>query len=137
MKDIKFRIWYHKEGKMYYRGYQKWLHVLLCEDDHGENDGKGRPVKRVSYSDCTFLESTGLIDRKHREVYEGDIVTLRYREREIQDVVGSVPDMFGSRKVHPIGNLLTKHGIPGIPENLEIEVLGNEYENPQLLKKAQ
>ncbi len=132
MKDIKFRAWHHKENKMYFRGYQKWLHVLLCDDDHGDNDGKGRPIKRAFYGDCTLLESTGLIDKNHREVYEGDIVSLCYKDRRLTDVVGPVPDMFGSRKLHPLAALLTKHGIPGSPEGLEVEILGNEYENPGL-----
>ncbi len=131
MKDIKFRAWHHPENKMYYRGYQKWLHVLLCEDDRGENDGRGRPVKRARYADCTLLESTGMLDKNHKEVYEGDIVRIHYKGKEFVDVVDSVPDMFGSRKLHPLAALLKKHGIPGSPENLDTEVLGNEYENPR------
>ncbi len=121
---------------MYYRGYQKWLHVLLCADDHGSNDGRGLPVRRAAYKDCALLESTGVLDLKHREVYEGDIVRVNYKGKTFVDRVGAVPDMFGSKKMHPLDELLKKYGVPGSPENLEVEVLGNEYEHPELLKEA-
>ena len=136
MKELKFRAWNIKEHKMYYRAYQKFLHVLLCEKDVNDADGNGKPVKRASYNDCFLLESTGLEDKNHQTVFEGDIVRLRQGQRVFMGVVGSVPDMFGSRKIHPLKSLLLEHGISGNPDNLEIEVLGNEYENPKLLEEC-
>ena len=129
MKDIHFRVWHLKENKMYYRGYQKFLFVLLCEDDHGENEGRGRPVKRAFYGDCVFLESTGLRDKQNREVYEGDIIRVRNKDKDFTGTVEAPPDTFGAGKVHPLRSLLEKNGISGNPENLDIEILGNEYEN--------
>lgn len=113
---------------MYYRGYQKFLHVLLCEDDRGENGGRGRPVRRAGYADCIFLESTGLKDRNGREIYEGDIMRVNFRGRTFTDVVGTVPDTFGSKNAHPLESILKKHGVLGNPQDLSFEVLGNEYE---------
>ena len=136
MKDIRFRVWYLKENRMYYRGYQKFLHVLLCEDDKGENEGKGRPVRHASYGDCVFLESTGLYDKRQREIFEGDFVRVRHKSQEFEGLVEEIPDSFGAAKLHPLHSLLKKHGILGNPENLELEVTGNEYETPQLLKKT-
>ncbi len=132
MKDLKFRVWHKKEKKMYYRGYQKFLHVLLCDDDEGRNDGKGTPVKRASYEDCELLESTSFFDKKGREVYEADIVRVRYQERSFEGVVSYIPDMFGSKKIHPLKSVLEKNGVTGNPENLDVEVLGNSYEHPEL-----
>ncbi len=136
MKDLRFRVWHSKESKMYYRGYQKLFHVLLCEKDPKDEDGSGRPVKRAGYGDCFLLESTGLEDKNRREIFEGDIVRIGYRGKTFVDVVGSVPDMFGSRKLHPLNELLKKHGILGNPDPLEVEVLGNEFENPEILKES-
>ena len=133
MKELKFRAWHLRENRMYYRGYQKFLHVLLCDRDPQDEDGAGKPVKRAPYGDCVLLESTGLEDKKRREVFEGDVVCIRYRGTEFTGIVGSVPDMFGSRRLHPLQSLLKKHGIEGNPDNLDLEVLGNEYENPELL----
>ena len=133
MKELRFRVWYIPEKKMYYRGYQKLFHVLLCENDQGANDGKGRPVKRASYDDCEMLEGSSVLDKNRAEVYEGDIVRVLYQEENFKDVVDSVADMFGSKKIHPLQNLLLRHGIAGNPENLDIEIIGNLYENPELL----
>ena len=133
MKDLRFRVWHVRENRMYYRGYQKFLHVLLCEKDAGDADGNGKPVKRASYGDCLLLESTGLRDKNDREIFEGDIVRVRQKGSEFTAVVGSVPDMFGSRKLHPLQSLLKQHGIAGNPDNLIIEILGNEYENAELM----
>ncbi len=132
MKDLKFKAWHLKENKMYYRAYQKLFYAILCEDDLGENDGKGFPVKRAPYGDCVLLESTNFFDKNHVEIFEGDIVRIRYKDQLFKGVVDSPPDMFGSRKIHPLEGLLKKQGILGNPENLEVEVLGNTFQTPQL-----
>ncbi len=133
MKTLKFKVWHTTEKKMYYRGYQRLLYVLLCEDDHGVNDGKGKPVKRAKYDLCELLESTTVYDKHNREIYEGDIVKIGYKGEFFKDVVDSVADMFGSKNIHPLQSILLRHGIKGNPENLYVEVLGNRYENPELL----
>ncbi len=134
MKEIRFRAWHVKEARMYYRAYQKWLHILLCEDDRGAAEGAGKPAKRAGYADCVLLESTGLYDKNGSEIFEGDVVRVRHAERTFTDVVGPVPDTFGSR-VHPLRDLFAKHGLSGDPDRAEIEVLGNEFESPELLEE--
>ena len=128
MKDVLFRVWHIPENKMYYRGYQKFLHVLLCEDDHGENEGHGKPVKRAKYKDCIFLESTGLHDKNGKEVFEGDRVRVHAKNTDFEGIVEAIPDSFGNKRAHPLGDLLKKNGIVGNPQDLEVEVLGNEFE---------
>lgn len=135
MKPLHFKVWHFKENKMYYRGYQKFLWVLLCEDDQGVHDGKGSPVKRASYDDCDLLEGTSFIDLKGQEVFEGDIVRVKYKDLVFVDTVRYVPDMFGSKNIHPLESILAKRGIKGYPQNIDVEILGNKYENPELLSE--
>jgi hypothetical protein len=113
---------------MYYRGYQKFLHALLCEDDHGALEGRGKPVKRAGYEDCEFMESASLLDKKGKEIFEGDIVRVRAKNMEFEDTVESIPDMFGSKRVHPLQSILERHGIQGYPQDLDLEVIGNRFE---------
>ena len=113
---------------MYFRGYQKFLYVLLCENDFGKNDGKGKPVKRAGYGDCVFLEGTGILDKNGTEIFEGDVLFVRAKNKTARGAVAGVPDMFRSRNLHPLHELLNKNGID--PEDiLELEILGNEYES--------
>ena len=136
IREIKFRAWHKKEKKMYYRGYQKWFHVLLCEDDAGKEQGRGIPVKRESFEACELLESTGLEDIRGQEIFEGDIVRVEAGAHRFIDLVEGVPDMFRSRKLHPLHGLLAKHGIADDAEGLKIEVLGNRFENQELAREA-
>ena len=128
MREIKFRVWHRGEKKMYFRGYQKWLHVLLCEDDRGENGGKGLPVRRAGYGDCVFLESSGILDKNRKEIFEGDTVRVRAGGRTFEGVVGPIPDSFGASSMHPLQNLFKQNGLSGPPPDLDIEVTGNEFE---------
>ncbi len=132
MREIKFRVWNLEERKMYFRGYQKLTHVLLCEDDAGRNQGKGLPVKRAKYDSCQFLESTGLEDKHGREIFEGDILQICWQEKIVTDIVDPVPDMFRSRKLHPLHGLLIRHGIPENGDEFEVKILGNRYETPAI-----
>lgn len=134
MKEVRFRAWHLKDKKMYYRAYQRFFSVLLCDRDPASDDGKGKPVRRAWYGDCFLLESTGLEDIQRREIFEGDVVRIRHRDRMFNGVVGPVPDTFGAGKIHPLKDLLERHGVNGYPDNLEIEILGNEFENPELLE---
>lgn len=128
MKELKFRVWHKKENKMYWRGYQKLTHVLLCEDD----GGNGKPVKRASYEDCELLEGTTFFDKHRKEVYEGDIVHILYKGKDIKGVVNYIPDMFGSKALHPLESVLLPNGIKGNPSDIEAQIIGNRYENPEL-----
>lgn len=133
MKQVVFRAWHFKENKMYYRAYQRFFYVLLCERDPLKDDGLGKPVKRSFYGDCYLMESTGLNDIHNHEIFESDFVRVRYRDHEFTGLVDAVPDSFGAGKIHPLQGLLKANGIMGYPENLEIEVLGNEFENDKLI----
>lgn len=126
MRDIHFRVWHRKEKKLYYRGYQKLAHVLLCEDDKGANEGKGLPVSRASYEDCEFMETTSLFDKNGAEIFEGDILKIRTSKGWVTGTAGEVPDMFRSRKLHPLELLLQELGI-NEEAILEIEIVGNRY----------
>lgn len=133
MKEHRFRVWHVKDNKMYYRGYQKFWNVLLCEDDQGAREGRGLPIKKAPYSECVFLEGTGVYDRVGREVYESDIIRIRHQGLTADVVVGPIPDSFGNRSAHPLQSALKAAGISGHPEKIDVEILGNTYESPRLM----
>jgi len=127
MREIKFRAWHKPEKKLYFRGYQKLSHVLLCDDDLGKNGGNGIPVRKASYDDCVMLESSSVVDKNGSEIYEGDIVRITAGRKNYADIVGPIIDMFKSRKLHPLHHLLAKYGLSGQESDLEFEIIGNQF----------
>lgn len=128
MSEIVFRGWDRKAKKLYYRAYQKLLYVLLCEDDRGRNHGKGTPIKRCSHDDCDLMQSTHLEDCKGVEIFEGDRLRIHYQGKDYVGVLENIPDMYKSRRLHPMQELLDIHQIPKNARELEYEVIGNWYD---------
>lgn len=83
----------------------------------------------------TVGQYTGLKDKDGTEIYEGDIVledgnkiVVKYGEQEHEENYGD--------KIHYLGfNLTLAYGYPNAHQR-EIEVIGNIYENPELLEES-
>lgn len=118
MREIKFRVWDTYRNKMI-----KWdeLHSdsnYLCLMVF---DGNGYRTRAMQY--------TGLKDKNGREIYEGDIVTGLFNHT---DIIGHI--IYGSDATF----FIKRKGLYGIGlNNAEdwLEVVGNIYENPELLKE--
>jgi hypothetical protein len=113
MREIKFRVWNKDAGCFDY--------VQLSG---GSNDGFG------GISNLDWQQFTGLHDKNGNEIYEGDIVAYDYASTPIEHRKGAVEwsaEYCGWR----FDDLL----IEPTPRKT-IEVIGNIYENPELLRRA-
>lgn len=133
MRDIKFRAWNHKAKQM-------------CEVDELLWDDRGNchPIHGGSYviydkDKDVLMQYTGLKDKNGKEIYEGDIVA-GYKGAYSCDVKGVIK--YGGMAFACVGE--TKDGEkwfdtvtnPSWPSYSGIEVIGNIYENPELLHKV-
>ena len=125
MSEIKFRGWDKKENRMReivlidLRNRQ----VLVETDESEECD-------LLDFCEVELMQFTGLRDKNGREIYEGDIVRG----------AGIKP------KVYVVGWLDTYGGFAFLDDEKAIpayeflndfcEVIGNIYENPELLREA-
>jgi hypothetical protein len=111
MREIRFRAWDRKSQQMLHNVSTGT--VVLFGDD-------GEPTAN-SY-DCDFMQYTGLKDSEQKDVYEGDIVEYEFSLCGMQTGVFIFDDgMFylkGTGRWRP----------------LDYTVIGNIYENPELLK---
>lgn len=74
-----------------------------------------------------WLQFTGLLDKNGKEIYEGDIVRISDDFIEIMEWVGD-GDWMGEKQ--PLVGFVHHQSIYKKP----IEVIGNIYENPELVK---
>lgn len=121
MREIKCRAWDTDKQKMIYPSSRQsitsccsCIEVLTCHEIVG-----GRYRTDITYT-CNgyLLEYTGLKDKNGKEIYEGDIIKYKYLH---EDCIATVH--FDERLAH-FNAYEYAHG----------EVIGNIYENSELLK---
>jgi len=111
MREIKFRAWYPYIPVMY-----SWEELKKSWWKSDLFDG---PFKMMQY--------TGLKDKTGKEIYEGDIVK--------KEVVSNPSPIFKTRYVtYSRGMFLLGDSPLGWPAYICLEIIGNRYENPELLE---
>lgn len=130
MREIKFRAWEADEKKMYdlsemFHG-NKFEELLYASDDIV--DGKGR---------ITFMQYTGLKDKNGKKIFEGDILR-RFKngdQYKFYIVVEFKNGSFGGATRPGFNHYLTAAdwGSCDYDGGGYDEIIGNIYENPELL----
>ena len=128
----KFRAWLKEENEMIIVDTMNWF------DDEFESIGDGITFLRGA-DKVELMQSTGLKDKTGKEIFEGDIVK-RYRnplfkakwEYQIETVVKREACLLLEKKFGR-NSATMSFGSPFTKSDL-LEVVGNIYENPELLE---
>ena len=126
MREIKFRAWLKEHKSM--------KDVMEIDIDNqtifyywfGDHDGHFENFNKID-----LMQYTGLEDKNNKEIYEGDIVKLRANHGigviKYSDEWGAfVVEYVKSKPLAVLGMHYYKE---------DIEILGNIYENPELMEE--
>jgi uncharacterized phage protein (TIGR01671 family) len=118
MREIKFRVWDSKEAEMVLD--PQATEILLRHNMGSYN----KPNSAYKPEELIVMQYTGLKDKNGKEIYEGDVCK------------DSEEHTIGRIKSHP-GYFSFMGCVMGIDMldqgNIKLEVIGNIYENPELL----
>ena len=114
MKTIKFRIWNPEEKKMVESGATPMMLHSFFEYSARFNTQYEMP----------YQQFTGLTDKNGKEIYDGDIVEVKYSDGSGYDNPVEVSFENGSFWA----------GMGYLNDIKIIEVVGNIFQNPELLK---
>ncbi|QQV88414.1 hypothetical protein [Staphylococcus phage ZCSS1] len=98
----------------------------------------GKYTEVDNFSDIELLQSTGLLDKNGNEVFESQIVDVRTLEGTIylRGIVKKVKGGFYIEGLHHSKNIpLTDFYFKSYTNTLEIEILGNIYQDEHLLEE--
>lgn len=118
MRDIKFRLWDKEYGEIW--EYDE-LMIMVLDEELSVSYDTGSEYKEFDNYEIT--QYTGLKDIKGKEIYEGDIVDF-YSNVEDEVITEKVDYSFGMYRAgdYHLGKIFEK-----------CEIIGNIYENPELL----
>jgi len=140
MREIKFRAWQKAPSLRRPIGMYKVTDIVWYDKTP---DGYTGEVFFKSYTSSEYLEDvdlmqfTGLLDKNGKEIYEGDIVKTTYHTNKLSYIgtINWVNYGFGVKRFDTTnGNNIQVIGASPLPQSTRIEVIGNIYENPELLK---
>lgn len=123
MRKIKYKVWNEELEEMYVISKEKYLGSTGIVDPY------------VGHEKAVWMQFTGLTDVNNREIYEGDILKLLNSE-VLCEVVYEAPS-FCRRWINPKVSSLRGVEMESMAHNTYItyEVIGNIFENPELLKE--
>ena len=142
MRVIKFRAWGRQAKRMYTVDDLKNLWTLNNHEGDAQTipnvivvnqSYRGEDLELVVDQDCDLMQYTGLNDKSGKEICEGDILDWPIKQRREDGIVVFEDGGFWLIQDY-IPHL--QSGGRYMPSKKYREIIGNIYENPELIKNG-
>jgi len=134
MREIKFRAWDKKNKVMQYSDiiWGDYNFPALSELNYGDN----------IYNLSNLMQYTGLQDKNNKEIFEFDVIPIVIENlgesiKTVNGVVKIEQGQWNIEYLHPFQNEIYLANLYSLLERAEKEVIGNIYENPELLDRVE
>jgi uncharacterized phage protein (TIGR01671 family) len=139
-RTIKFRAWDKERKEMCVVSSLEFLFESMngiCANVPNDDHSPDAPLFRDIFPEnLELMQFTGLTDRNGKEIYEGDIVVNTHCVKVNHTSFKVWRQIPATKRAVAWRQIVTNTGFNlGLPKNGEthIEVIGNIYENPDLL----
>lgn len=128
MSEIKFRAWDKHSESMYDDLNNLAVHFsgrIVCQTG----------LNKLPQHQYILMQFTGLLDKNGKEIYEGDILQIPDDYDTFGMNAGNIQEIYfkaGGFRFKPIHN--PKARGCWLEDDGEFEIMGNIYQNPELLK---
>lgn len=129
MREIKFRVWDRTDNRMWTAIQLDWVsdsEALRCWVQKGQSSDHGVWLDADEFA---LLQFTGLKDKNGVEIYQGDL--MRYYKDVFVVIFQEMNAAFEMAYVSESG--VSMHTFRSLSVAKFCEVVGNIYENPELL----
>jgi uncharacterized phage protein (TIGR01671 family) len=135
---LKFRAWHTKLNKMFSAIEMGRDELCLNPDGRGFVNVNGKSTSlSMYYPEMIPMQFTGLLDKNGKKIYEGDIVKIDDDFEQWGAMAGELREIYYNRGGFRVKPKAEQRGNGHwLESSLEYEIIGNIYENPELLKEA-
>ena len=126
MRKIEFRAWLKKDKKMV---EVKSIHFGTKKIMYGYSESShcyGNVT--CKFDDCELMQFTGLTDKNGTKIFEGDILKSPFDKKFFEVFYDECRFFVKTNR----GTVL--RGVQSAIDHYELEVIGNIYDNPELLE---